>query len=332
MKAITHIAFGTPSEVLKLREVDAPAFGADQLLVRVQASGIAKGDWLITHGLPYIARPAYGMRRPKQPVAGLAFSGYVEAVGSNVKTFTAGDAVLGVHAGAFAELVAVPESAIARKPANTTFEQAATAPVSGIAALQALRDSANVQPGQRVLVIGASGGVGSFAVQIAKALGVQVTAVVSTRNIEFARSLGADAVVDYTKEQITASDSRFDVIIDIAGNRSLARLRAALAPRGTLVIVGGTGGNWTMGFGRTVKAMLLSPFVKQRLVALLSKPSPADLQTLADLMEAGKLSPVVDGIYSLERAADGIDAVGRRHGRGTSVIALAAAKSGRTNA
>ena len=323
MKAIVQTAFGAATDVLSLAEVDQPALGAGQVLVRVEAVGIAKGNWLITNGLPYIARPAYGMRTPKERVAGLEFAGVVEAVGDDVVSFSVGDAVFGLHAGALAEYVAAPPTALARKPPGVSFAQAAAAPISGLTALQAVRDGGHVQPGQRVLVLGASGGVGSFVVQIAKAFGADVTGVASTRNLDVVRALGADRVIDYTREDPVAGRPGYDVIIDIAGNRPVSRLRRALAPKGTLVIVGGTGGRWTMGFGRTVGAMMLAPFVRQRIVGLLSKPNPSDLQALADLMATERLRPVVQAPYPLARAAEAVESVGRgTHGNGTLVVAV----------
>lgn len=326
MKAIIHTAFGAPTAVLQLREIEQPALGADQVLVRVEAVALAKGDWLITRGLPYIARPSYGLRAPKQPVAGLEFAGRVVAIGADVSVDVAeiapGDDVFGFSSGALAEFVAAPASMLAKKPDNVTYAQAAAAPVSGLAALQALRDEAKVQPGERVLIIGASGGVGSFAVQIAKAIGAVVTGVASTRHLPLLRTLGADAVIDYTRDEITAAGAPYDVIIDIAGNRPVSLLRRALTPDGRLIIVGGSGGRWTMGFGRTIRAMLLSPFVRQRLVGMISSPDGDALRTLASMMASGRLAPVVDSTYPLPRAAEAIDLVGAGHGAGNLVITV----------
>jgi NADPH:quinone reductase-like Zn-dependent oxidoreductase len=290
--------------------------------VRVASVGISKGNWLITHGIPYIARPSYGMRTPRQRVAGLQFSGTVSALGKNVDAFALGDAAFGFHPGALAEFVAVPVDALALKPAGISFEQAAAAPISGLTALQAVRDGGRVQPGHRVLVIGASGGVGSFAVQIAKAYGAEVTGVASTRNLSMIRELGADHVLDYTREDPTDGRSIHNVIVDTAGNRPVSRLRNALAPEGTLVIVGGTGGKWTMGFERTIGGMLISPFVRHRIVGLLSKPNQHDLVVLAQLMASGKVTPVVQPPYPLTRSAEAIEAVGAGHGAGTIVVTL----------
>ena len=322
MRAVVQSAFGSATDVLSVAEVERPSTGRTEVLVRVRAAGIAKGSWLITHGLPYIARPSYGIRTPKHHVAGLEFAGTVEAVGEGAVAFGIGDAVFGACAGALAEYVAVPPDALAIKPEGVSFEQAAAAPISGMAALQAVRDGGRVQPGHRVLVIGASGGVGSFAVQIAKAFGAEVTGVASTRNLAMVRALGADHVIDYTREDPVSRNSRYDVVIDIAGNRPVSRLRRALTGEGALVIVGGTGGRWTFGFERTIGAMLLAPFVRQRIVGLLSKPIQHDLSVLAELMASGRLRPVVQSSYPLSRAAEAIEAVGAGHGSGTLVVTV----------
>lgn len=322
MRAIVHEAFGAPEEVLRLADVEAPRIGPTDVLVRVHATAVAKGDWLITRGLPYIARPSYGIRRPKRHIAGLEFAGVVEAVGGSVTRFAVGDEVVGWGDEALAEQVAVPEDQLVAKPDDIGFEAAAALPVSGFAALQAVRDRGGVGPGDHVLVLGASGGVGSFAVQIAKALGAVVTGVASTGNLELVRELGADHVVDYTTEAIGDGGRRFDVIVDIAGNRPIAELRRALRPDGTLVIVGGSGGPTTMGFGRTVRASLLSPLVRQRLRPLISTPNVADLETLVGYVEAGKLVPRVDATYPLAAAATAIDLVGRGRSRGKTVVTV----------
>jgi NADPH:quinone reductase-like Zn-dependent oxidoreductase len=303
-----------------LDDIDVPTVGADEVLVRVRATAVAKGDWLITRGLPYIARPSYGLRSPKHQVAGLEFAGVVEAVGSAVTRFAVRDEVVGWGDEALAEFVAVSEEQLVHKPSDISFEQAAAIPVSGFAALQAVRDRGGVDDGDRVLVIGASGGVGSFAVQIAKALGAEVTGVAGTRNLDFVRELGADHVIDYTTDGI--GERRFDAIIDIAGNRPLSELRRALDADGTLVIVGGSGGRATMGFGRTIRASLLSPFVGQRLRALISKPNSADLETLTGFVEAGTLTPRVEATYPLAAAADAIDLVGEGNSRGKTVVTI----------
>lgn len=322
MRAVVHSAYGSAADVLRVAEIEAPTVGPDDVLVAVHSVGIAKGDWLITHGLPYIARPSYGMRTPKQRVSGLQLAGRVVSTGGNVEALKEGDAVFGAHAGALAERVAAPASALALKPERVSFEQAAAVPISGMTALQAVRDGGRVRSGHRVLVIGASGGVGSFVVQIAKAFEALVTGVASTPNLALVRDLGADHVIDYTREDPLGGRPGYDVIVDVAGNRQVSRLRGALAPDGVLVIVGGTGSRWTMGFERTVGAMLKAPFVRHRLVGLLSKPNAADLTALRDLMRAETLTPVVQRTYPLDRAAEAIESVGAGHGSGTTVVTL----------
>lgn len=323
MKAIIHEEFGSPRDVLTVRDVDTPTIGDGEVLVEVRATAVAKGDWLVSHGLPYIARPMYGIRRPKQRIAGLETAGVVVDVGPGVTGFEKGDEVFGwTDGGSLAEFVAVPADHLTHKPESLTFAEAAAIPVSGFAALQAVRDTARVEPGTRVLVIGASGGVGSFAVQIASAFGGEVTGVASTRNLSMVRELGADHVIDYTQESITEGGRRFDVIIDIAGNRSLGELRKALTKDGIAVIVGGTGGKTTMGFGRTIRAMFVSPFVSQTLKPLLSKPNHDDLVVLAELVDQGRLTPAVQATYPLEQAAEAIELVGAGRSRGKTVVTV----------
>ncbi|MGD9797077.1 MAG: NAD(P)-dependent alcohol dehydrogenase [Acidimicrobiia bacterium] len=266
-----------------------------------------------------------GLRKPKQPVAGLEGAGIVEAVGPGVRRLRVGDAVFGWFSGAFAEYAAVPEDQLTATPAKVTFEQAAAVPISGFAALQAVRDRGQVRSGHEVLVLGASGGVGSLAVQIAKHLGARVTGVASSRNVELVRSLGAENVVDYTSESIGSRGQIYDVIIDIAGNRPLAELRAALTPEGTLVIVGGTGGSATMGFGRTVRAVMMSPLTGQRLIALFSKPNLPDLDTLRDLLESGAISPVVSQVSPLNDAPAVVEQLGTGRSSGKRVIEVGSA-------
>lgn len=322
MQAVVQSAFGSAHKVLAITEVERPYVGSTDVLVQVRAAGIAKGNWLMTHGLPYIARPSYGIRTPKQRVAGLQFAGSVAAVGSAVDRYAPGDAVFGFGAGSLADFVTAPVDAIAAKPANVGFEQAAAVPISGLTALQAVRDGGRVRPGHRVLVLGASGGVRSFAVQVSKAYGATVTAVASARNLAMVRGIGADHAVDYARDDPLAGAPAYDVIIDIAGNRRISSLRKALSPSGALVIVGGTGSRWTMGFERTIGAMLLAPFVRQRIVVLLSKPQPHDLAELAELMAAGRVTPAVRSLYSLSRAAEAVEEVGAGDGAGTLVIVL----------
>ena len=322
MQAVLHEAFGAPTEALRLAETDAPPVDDHEVLVGVRATSVARGDWLMTKGLPYIARPSYGLRNPKHRIAGLDVAGVVRAVGPEVSRFRVGDEVFGSGHGTLAEYAAIPEAQLTRTPAGITHEQAAAIPTSGAAALRAVRDKAAIGQGDSVLVIGASGGVGSFAVQIAKAHGADVTGVASTRNLDFVRALGADHVIDYTTEGIGEGGRRYRAIIDIAGNRSLSELRRALDPDGTLVIVGGSGGNITMGFGRAVRATAVSPFIGQTLSALISEPNLDDLETLARMVEAGSLAPAVGATYPLADAPRAVADVGGGGGRGKTVVAV----------
>jgi NADPH:quinone reductase-like Zn-dependent oxidoreductase len=320
MKAIVQTGFGPAVDVLQLQEVPRPAVEPDRVLVRMEAAGIATGNWLVTRGLPWIARPMYGLRTPRERVSGLEFAGVVEEVGGAATGWEVGDEVFGMHGGAYAEWIVVPPDAIARKPVSVSMEHAAAAPISGVAALQAVRDAGRVEAGQRMLVVGASGGVGSFVLQIARAYGAHVTGVASTRSLERLRRLGAHEVIDYTQQRIDAHGGDYDVVIDIAGNRSIGELRGVLKPRGTLVIVGGTGGRLTMGFGRTVRAMLLDRLVGQRLVGLLSTANAADLAALAELMEDGRVRPEIEPPLPLAQAPEAIDRLGNGHRGGTLVL------------
>ncbi len=319
MRAVIQSAFGPASSVLAVQDVPAPTPAAGEALVRVIAAGVAKGNWLVTHGLPLIARPSYGFTRPSAPIAGLQFAGIIEFLPEGESSLHVGDAVFGQHSGSFAELVAAPVQLLARKPANVSFEQAASAPIPGIAALQALR-AADVAPGARVLVVGASGGVGSYVVQMAKGVGAHVTGVASTRNLERLQAFGADETIDYTREDIDARGEPYHVVIDIAGNRRISALRRVLTPTGTLVIVGGSGGRLTMGFERTVGAMLLDRFVSHRIVGLLSQPNRDDLAALADLMARGVVRPEVAPALPLEQASDAVERAGRGDGAGGLVL------------
>lgn len=321
MRAVVQSAFGPPHRVLAVRDVPAPTPSAGDALIRVKAAGVAKGNWLVTHGLPLIARPSYGFRRPSAPIAGLQFAGIVESLPNGETSLRVGDEVFGQHSGSFAELVAVPVALLASKPDAVSFAQAASAPIPGMAALQALR-AATVVPNQRVLVVGASGGVGSFVVQMAKGLGAHVTGVASTRSLPRLRALGADDVIDYTREGIDARREPYDVVIDIAGNRRVSVLRRVLTRTGTLVIIGGSGGRLTMGFERTVGAMLLDRLVTHRLIGLLSQPNRDDLAALADLMARGVVRPEVQPALPLESASDAVERAGRGEGAGGLVLAL----------
>ncbi len=300
MKAIAQYAYHSPDD-LELKEVGRPVAGDDDVLVRVRAAGVDQGVWHLVTGLPYLVRVVgFGLRRPRTPVPGLDVAGTVEAVGRNVTRFRPGDEVFGTCKGAFAEFVCAPEDKFVLKPANISFEQAAATPSSGFAALQGLRLGGPDPAGQKVLVIGAGGGVGSFAVQLAAAFGAQVTGVCSTSKTDLVRSLGADDVIDYTREDFTDGRRRWDLVLDTAGNRPLSRLRRALTPRGTLVIVGSEGGGpLMMGIDRAMRASLLSPFVGQKLRALVSAERTEDLRTLAELIEAGKVTPALDRTFDL---------------------------------
>jgi NADPH:quinone reductase-like Zn-dependent oxidoreductase len=321
MQAIIHSRYGPP-DALELQDVERPSVTEDGVLVRVQAAAVGKGDWLTVQGLPYVARLRYGLPNPKHPVPGFDVAGQVEAVGTNATRLQPGDEVFGWCDGSFAEYASVPEGQLALKPTNLTFEQAAAVPISGFAALQALRDTGGVQPGQQVVIIGASGGVGSFAVQLAKAYGAKVTGVCGTRSVDMVRSIGADHIIDYTQQDFTRTGQRYDLILEMARNRSLADLRRALTPKGTLVLVGGSGGRWFMGTGRTLRAVAVSPFVGQRLRSFFSKPRGADLVVLKELIEAGKVTPVIDRTFPLSETPEAIRYVGERSTQGKTVITV----------
>lgn len=300
MKAIVQESYGSTPDVLQFREIARPVVGDDDVLVRVHAAGVDQGVWHLMAGMPYVMRLAgFGLRAPKNPVRGYDVAGRVEAVGGNVTPFRPGDEVFGTCRGSFAEYASARPDRLARKPANLTFAQAAAVPISGYAALQAVRDHGQVQAGRRVLIIGAGGGVGTFAVQLAKAFEAEVTGVCSTQKVELVRSLGADRVIDYTREDFANGPTRYDVILDIAGNRSLAHLRRALDQRGTLVIVGGEGGGKWLGVGRQLQASALSPFVRQKLGTFISKERKRDLEELRKLLEAGTIRPIVDRTFPL---------------------------------
>lgn len=323
MKAIVQDRYGS-ADVLELRDIEDPVVGEDDVLVRVHAAGCGPDVWHLMTGLPYLSRLGAGFRRPKVGVRGRDFAGTVGAVGSSIEGFRPGDEVMGIAEGSFAELVIAPPGKLAPKPARLTFEQAAAIPISGLTALQAVRDVGKVQPGQSVLVIGAAGGVGTLTVQIAKAFGAEVTGVCSTTKIDLVRSIGADEVIDYTHEDFTDGSRRWDVIFDTAGRRPVSRLRRALASKGTLVIVGGDGGGrWTGGFLRGVlRAPLLSPLVGQRLRGVTSKERAEDLRVLSELIEAGKVTPVIDRTYPLIEAPEAIRYLGEGHPRGKIVITV----------
>ena len=325
MKAIVQDKYGSP-EVLKLRGIDKPEIGDDEVLIRIRAAGANPADWAIMSGLPYIARPVYGLRKPKNAVRGTDVAGTVEAVGTGVTRLQPGDEVFGWCSGlggAFAEYASVSEEALALKPANLSFEQAAAVPMAGLVALQALRDHGGVRAGQKVLINGASGGIGTFAVQIAKALGAEVTGVCSTRNVDMVRTIGADHVIDYTREDFTQKDQRYDFILDNVANHSLSDLRRALTPTGTLVPNGGGFDNhWFASGGRVISAHVLKRFVSHRLRPFLVSLKFEDLVVLKELIEAGKVTPVIDRTYPLSEASQAIGHVGEGHARGKFTITV----------
>lgn len=323
MKAIVQDRYGS-ADVLELREIDKPEVGDDDVLLRVHAAGVDRGVWHMMAGLPYLIRiMGYGLRTPKTPVLGNDVAGRVDGVGNNVTQFEVGDEVFGLCHGAFAEFACAREDKLVAKPASLGFERAAAVPVSALTALQGLRDHGEVKAGQTVLIIGASGGVGTFAVQLAKAFGAEVTGVCSTTKVDLVRSLGADQVIDYKRETITQTGQRYDLILDIGGNRSLSRLRRALTPRGTLVIIGGEeGGRWLGGVDRLLRALLLSPFVGHNLRGFVAKGNKVDLQFLKDQIEAGKLRPVVDRTYPLREVPAAIRYLEEGYARGKVVITV----------
>jgi NADPH:quinone reductase-like Zn-dependent oxidoreductase len=324
MWAIVQDRYGSaPEDVLELAEIERPTVGGSEVLVRVHAAGLDRGTWHIMAGLPYPVRlMGFGVRAPKERVRGREVAGRVEAVGKAVTGLQVGDEVFGIAEGSFAEYARARADKLARKPTSLAFEGAAAVTISALTALQAVRDRGRVQPGQQVMIIGASGGVGTFAVQIANMFGAHVTAVCSTSKVDLVRSLGVDRIVDYTVEDIDGTQ-RYDVILDIGGHRSLRTLRRALTRRGTLVIVGSeTGGRWLGGFDRSIRAVLLSPFVSQTLCALTNSENAADLAVLAELVESGKIAPVIDRTYPLHEAVAAIRHMLDGQARGKVVIAL----------
>lgn len=303
MRAVVQDAYGS-ADVLRLAWLARPEIGEHDVLVHVHAAGLDRGTWHLMVGQPYLMRLVFGLRRPRNPVPGRDVAGTVAEVGAAVTGFAVGDEVFGVAPGSFAEYAVAPEGKLARKPASLSFEQAAVVPISALTALQGLTDIGKVQAGQKVLITGASGGVGTYAVQLAKAFGAEVTGVASTAKLDLVRSLGADHVIDYTRDDFADGAHRYDLILDVGGSPSLSRLRRALTPRGTAVIVGGEGGgNWT-GVGRQLRAVVLSLFVRQRLAMFVSKERASDLLRLTDLIEAGQVSPSLDRTYPLEQAPE----------------------------
>lgn len=323
MRAVVQAEFGS-ADVLRVEEIEPPTIADDEALIRVHAAGMDRGTWHLMAGRPYMFRlMGGGLRTPKNLVSGLDVAGTVVAAGPQVTRFEVGDEVFGISRGSFAEYACAREDKLARKPTNLTFDQAAAVAVSGLTALQSLSDIGHVEPGQHVLIVGASGGVGTFAVQIAKALGAEVTGVCSTTKLELVRSIGADRVIDYTQDDFATGRERYDLILDIGGNSALRRLRGALTPRGTLVIVGGEdGGRWTGGFGRPLRAVALSPFVRQRLTMKTPREHYADLERLVALIEAGKLTPIIEQTYPLHETPDAMRHLEAGHARGKLVITV----------
>lgn len=317
MKAIVHNRYGSP-DVLEYKEIDPPALRDDDVLLRVVAASVNAGDLFTLRGSPWLVRFSTGFPRPKDHVLGWDAAGVVEAVGPNVTRFKPGDAVYCACSGSFAEYARARENTVALKPPSLSFEQAAAVPTAGLAALQGLRNVGKVQPGQKVLINGASGGVGTFAVQIAKALGAQVTGVCSTRNVEMVRSLGADHVVDYTQEDFTRSGQRYDLILDNAGNRSFSDLRRALTPQGVVLPNSGHGG-----MSYVIKAFALAPFMRQQGSMYVAGPNGANMEALTELIEAGKVKTVIDRTYPLPDARQAFRYLEEEHARGKVVLTLA---------
>src|SRR5438874_5858953 len=327
MKAVVYTNYGSP-DVLEIRDIKKPTPNDDQVLVKVRAASLNPLDWHFMEGTPYIMRAlGAGLRKPKDPRLGVDLAGEVEAVGKNVTQFKPGDEVFGTgHGAAFAEYVCAGKTKLALKPANLTFEQAAAVPVAGLTALQGLRDKGQVQPGQKVLINGASGGVGTFAVQIAKSFGADVTGVCSTKNLDMVRSLGADHVIDYTKEDFTKGDQHYDVILDNVANHSLSECRRVLNPDGKYVLIGGGGvneGRWLgPGLTHALNAMFLSKFVSKKMGIMLAELNHDDLALIADLMQSGKVTPVIDRTYKLSELPQAIQYLEQGHARGKVVVSV----------
>ncbi|MEJ2291254.1 MAG: NAD(P)-dependent alcohol dehydrogenase [Deinococcales bacterium] len=321
MTAVVQHVYGT-TDTLAVEQVEVPSLEPREVLLRVRAAAVNPADRAILQGLPYVLRLVYGIPRPRTGIRGSDVAGVVEAVGVAVTQFGAGDEVFGWCQGAFAEYAATTETSLAAKPAALSFEQAAAVPMAGITALQALRDQAGLEAGQRVLVNGASGGVGTFAVQVAKAMGAEVTGVCSTRNVELVRTIGADHVIDYTHEDFTRSAGRYDVILDNVGNHTLAECRRALTPTGVLIPNSMAGNRWFGSIGRVLTALVTSPFVRQNLRPFFSIPKKTDLLVLVDLLEAGRITPVIDSTHPLGDAPAAIAHLGGGHARGKIVLTV----------
>jgi len=326
MRAVVYRCYGPP-EVLELAAIPRPVPADNEVLVRISAASVNPLDWHYMRGEPYLMRLLAGIGRPDEPRLGVDFAGTIEAVGAGVQGYRPGDQVFGGRTGAFAEYVTVgADRALARKPDNVSFEQAASVPIAAITALQALRDKGRLEAGQKVLVNGASGGVGTFAVQIAKAMGAEVTGVCSTRNVDLVRSIGADHVIDYTREDYTRGDTRYDLIVDMVGSHSLLANRRVLEPDGRMVLVGGGKGNWIGPLLVPLRAMLLAPFVSQEFISLLAHMDKDDLAELAGMMQSGEITPVIDRHYALGDIAAAIAYSEEGHARGKIVIDIGAAK------
>ncbi len=323
MKAALYTRYGPP-EVVQITEVEKPVPKDDEVLLQVRAASVNPLDWHFMRGLPYLVRMMAGLRKPKDTRLGVDVAGQVEAVGRNVTQFKPGDQVFGSCRGAFAEYVCASESALVAKPDNVTFEQVAAVPIAAYTALQGLRDQGQIQQGQKVLINGAAGGVGTFAVQIAKSFGAEVTGVCSTRNVEMVRSIGADRVIDYTQEDFTRSGRRYDIFLDCVGNHSLLACTRVLNPKGVYVPAGGSAGRWMIGpIARAITTLVLSRFVNQKLVAFfLAKPSKEDLAVMHELMKTRKVIPVIDRRYSLREVPEAIRYLEAGHARGKVVITL----------
>ena len=332
MKAIVRNTYGSP-DVLELQEVEKPDLTDDGVLVRVRAASVNRGDWYSLTGTPYVARMQLGLLKPKSNLLGVDFAGTVEAVGRDVTQFRPGDEVFGGGSGAFAEYVCVsvaaplrrrfPSFSVAVKPANLTFEQAAAVPVAALTALQGLRDKGQIRPGQQILINGASGGVGTFAVQIAKALGAEVTAVCSTRNVDLVRAIGVDQVIDYTREDFTRSDRRYDLMLDLAGSRAWSECRRVLNPQATLVIVGAPKGNAMIGpLSHIVKVRLAALRSSQKVVFFVANMNKPDMEVLRELLQAEKVTPVIDRRYELSEMADALRYMGEGHAQGKIVVTV----------
>jgi NADPH:quinone reductase-like Zn-dependent oxidoreductase len=322
MQAITQDTYGS-AETLRLARIPRPGIADHEVLLRVRAAGLDRGTWHLMSGQPYLLRLGFGLRRPASLVPGRDVAGIVAMVGSAVTRFCVGDEVYGVGRGSFAEYAAAREDKLARKPGNISFQQAAVVPVSALTALQALRDAGHLEQGQRVLIIGASGGVGTYAVQLAKSFGAEVTGVCSTPKLDLVRSLGADHVIDYTRHDFADGAHRYDLVIDIAGNPALSRLRRALAPSGTAVIVGGeNGGSWTGGIDRQLRARVMSVFVRQRLTMVLCQERSSDLERLAGVIEAGNVRPSLDRTYPLTDVPEAMRHLAAGNVRGKIAISV----------